>query len=86
MSKATAKYSQKFQKEWLKVSAFTKWLCEVSKDPSKAHCKFYKCEILAKYSLLTSHCETKKYKLSNPCRSASLENYIVKKNDKTSMF
>ena len=83
MSKAKATYSQKFRKEWLKVPAFTQWLCEVPTDPSKAHCRFCKCEVLAKYSLLTSHCETKKHKLSNPYRSASLDNYIVKKNDKT---
>ena len=82
MSKAKATYSQKYRQEWLKVPAFTKWLYEVPTNPSKAHCKFCKCDILAKYSLLTSHCEIKKHKLSNPYKSASLENYVVKKNDK----
>ena len=77
MSKAKATYSQKFRKEWLKVPAFTKWLSEVPTDPSKAHCKFCKYDVLAKYSLLTSHCETKKHKLANPYQSASLETYIV---------
>lgn len=83
MSKSKTTYSQKFRKEWLKVPAFTKWLCELPNDSSKAHCKFCRCDILAKYSLLTSHCETKKHKLSTPCHSASLTNYIVKKDDKT---
>ena len=61
MSKTELKYSKKFQKEWLKALAFTKWLCKVPTNPSKAHCKFCKCDILAKYSLLTSHCKIKKH-------------------------
>lgn len=50
-------------------------------DPSKAHCKFWKYDILAQYFFLTGHCETEKHKLSY-YQSVSLESY-EKRRDKS---
>ena len=69
-------YPQKFKKEWLKVPALSKWLCEIPTDSSKVHCRFCKCDILAKYCLLTSYSETKKHKSASPCQNNILGNFI----------
>ncbi|XP_014781419.1 uncharacterized protein LOC106877131 [Octopus bimaculoides] len=75
MSKEKTKlYQQKFRKEWLKMPAFTKWLCEVPSDQSKAHCRYWRCNMLAKYSLLVSHCEAKKHKASTRQQMIPLKN------------
>ena len=73
------KYSQKFRKEWLQVKEFSSWLREVPGDNTKAHCKFCRCDILAKHSLLQKHIDSKKHKSCIPFESAPLTNYFVSK-------
>lgn len=83
MSSDCKKYSQKFRKEWLKMKEFSSWLCEVPGDSTKAHCKFCRCDILAKLSLISKHRETKKHKSAVPCQMAPLKSFFVPKCDET---
>ncbi|XP_046805584.1 uncharacterized protein LOC124419612 [Lucilia cuprina] len=53
-------YVQKFRKEWLSNEKFKDWIKE-SEDSGKAFCIYCKCDILAKFSCLEKHAETKKH-------------------------
>lgn len=53
-------YSQKFRKEWLTHTKLKDWIAE-SENSEKAYCKYCKCDIVAKFSCLEQHSETKKH-------------------------
>lgn len=53
-------YIQKFRQEWLTHPKFKDWILQ-SKDLQKAYCKYCKCDLLAKFSCLEQHAETKKH-------------------------
>ncbi|KNC29594.1 hypothetical protein FF38_07470 [Lucilia cuprina] len=52
-------YVQKFRKEWLSNEKFKDWIKD-SEDSGKVFCIYCKCDILAKFSCLEKHAETKK--------------------------
>ncbi len=52
-------YQQNFRNEWLQMEVFSKLICEIPGDNTKGHCKFCKAEILARYSILVEHGESK---------------------------
>ena len=48
-------YQRKFRKVWLKDEAFKDWITSSEADENKAHCKYYGCDLNAKYHDLKLH-------------------------------
>ena len=59
-------YKQKFRKEWLEVQIFKKWQVGKPNESSKAHYKYCRCDINAKYVDIQRHESSKKHKGSIP--------------------
>lgn len=54
-------YDQKFRKEWLQDQLLKDWIMVVPGDDTRAHCKYCKTELKAKYQDLKNHAQCKKH-------------------------
>ena len=64
---------QKFRKEWLEVEIFKKRLVEKPNESSKAHFKYCRCDINAKYVDTERHESSKKHKGSVPIATSNTD-------------
>ncbi|CAG5047081.1 unnamed protein product [Parnassius apollo] len=76
------KYSQHYRADWEKMADFKEWLQPVENDTSKAYCKYCKCEMIAKLSVLRLHISSAKHrKAIEPMKSQKKINFPKVKKD-----
>lgn len=56
-----AKYHQNYRAEWEKMLEFKDWLQPADNDPTRAYCKYCKCNVTAKMYCLKQHLASSKH-------------------------
>lgn len=76
------KYSQHYRSDWEKMAVFKEWLQPVANDRTKAYCKYCKCDMAAKLSILKLHILSAKHKNTiEPLKSQKTINFPKVKKD-----